>query len=42
MELGIQLYLTDLLLSNTVSILYIFAVERARLTVHNWGHKAEI
>ncbi|CCQ36035.1 ISH14-type transposase ISNamo9 [Natronomonas moolapensis 8.8.11] len=42
MKLGIQLYLTGLSLSNTVSILEIFGVERARSTVHNWVHKADL
>ena len=35
MKLGIQLHLAGLSLSNTVSILEIFGVERARLTVYN-------
>jgi putative transposase len=42
MKLGIQLHLTGLSLSNTVSILEIFGVERARFTVHNWVHKADL
>ena len=42
MKLGIQLRLTGLSLSNTVSILEIFGVSRARSTVHNWVHKAEL
>jgi transposase-like protein len=42
MKLGIQLYLTGLSLSNTVSVLEIFGVERARSTVHNWVHKADL
>ena len=42
MKLGIQLYLAGLLLSNTVSILEIFGVCRARSIVHNWVHKAEL
>jgi transposase-like protein len=42
MKFGIQLHLTGLSLSNTVSILEIFGVERARSTVHNWVHKAEL
>ena len=42
MKLGIQLYLAGLSLSNTVSILEIFGVSRARSTVHNWVHKAEL
>ena len=39
MKLSIQLHLAGLSLSNTVSILDIFGVERARSTVHNWVHK---
>jgi transposase-like protein len=35
MMLGIQLHLAGLSLSNTVSVLEIFGVERARSTVHN-------
>ena len=42
MKLGIQLHLAGLSLSNTVSILEIFGVSRARSTVHNWVHKAEL
>ncbi len=42
MKLGIQLHLDGLSLSNTVSILEIFGVERARSTVHNWVHKADL
>jgi putative transposase len=42
MKLGIQLHLAVLSLSNTVSILEIFGVERARSTVHNWVHKADL
>jgi len=42
MKLSIQLHLTRLSLSNTVSILEIFGVERARSTVHNWVHKADL
>jgi len=42
MKLGIQLHLTGLSLSNTVSILEIFGVKRARSTIHNWVHKAEL
>ena len=42
MKLGIQLHLTGLSLSNTVLILEIFGVSRARSTVHNWIHKAEL
>jgi putative transposase len=42
MKLGIQLHLAGLSLSNTVSILERFGVERARFTVHNWVHKADL
>jgi putative transposase len=42
MKLGIQLHLAGLSLSNTVSVLDIFGVDRARSTVHNWVHKAEL
>jgi len=42
MKLSIQLHLAGLSLSNTVSILELFGVERARSTVHNWVHKAEL
>ncbi|MCD2205114.1 IS6 family transposase [Halobacterium sp. KA-6] len=42
MKLSIQLHLAGLSLSNTVSILDIFSVERARSTVHNWVHKADL
>ena len=42
MKLGIQLHLAGLSLSNTVSILEIFGVKRARSTVHNWVHEADL
>jgi putative transposase len=42
MKLGIQLHLTGLSLSDTVSVLEIFGVKRARSTVHNWVHKADL
>jgi putative transposase len=42
MKLGIQLHLAGLSLSNTVSLLDIFIVQRARSTVHNWVHKAHL
>lgn len=42
MKLGIQLHLAGLSLSNTVSILEIFGVERARSTVHKWVQKADL
>src|SRR6056297_2564406 len=41
-KLSIQLHLAGLSLSNTVSILEIFGVQRARSTVHNWVHKADL
>jgi transposase-like protein len=42
MKLSIQLHLAGLSLSNTVSILELFGVTRARSTVHNWIHKADL
>jgi putative transposase len=42
MKLGIQLHLRRLSLSNTVSVLDKFGVDRARSTVHNWVHKADV
>ncbi|CCQ35868.1 ISH14-type transposase ISNamo7 [Natronomonas moolapensis 8.8.11] len=42
MKLGIQLHLAGLSLSNTISILEIFGVSRARSTVHNWVHRADL
>jgi len=42
MKLGIQLHLAVLSFLNTVLILEIFGVSRARSTVHNWVHKAEL
>ncbi|PSQ12558.1 IS6 family transposase, partial [Halobacteriales archaeon QS_5_70_15] len=42
MKLSIQLHLAGLSLSNTVSIPEICGVERARSTVHNWIHKADL
>ena len=42
MKLSIQLHLSGLSLLNTVSVLEIFGVERARSTVHNWIHKADL
>jgi transposase-like protein len=42
MKLGVQLHLAGLSLSNTVSILEIFRVERARFTVPNWVRKADL
>jgi putative transposase len=42
MKLSIQLHLAGLSLSNTVSILEIFGVERARSIAHNSLHKADL
>ncbi|SMP18299.1 IS6 family transposase [Halobellus salinus] len=42
MKLGIQLHLASLSLSNTIFVLEIFGVSRARSTVHNWVHKADL
>jgi transposase-like protein len=42
MKLSIQLHLAGLSLSNTVSVLELFGVERARSTIHNWVQKAEL
>ena len=42
MKLSIQLHLAGLSLSNTVSFLEIFGVDRVRSTVHNWVHKADL
>ena len=42
MKLSIQLHLAELSLSNTVLVLEIFGVKRARSTVHNWVHKADL
>ena len=42
MKLSIQLHLSGLSLSNTVSMLEMFGVEPARSTVHNWVHKADL
>ena len=41
-KLGIQFHLAGLSRSNTVSIVELFGVNRARSTVHNWVHKAEL
>lgn len=42
MELGIQLHLTGLSPVKTVFILDILGIHRARSTVHNWVHKADL
>lgn len=41
MRLGIRLHLAELSLSNIVSDLEMFGVDRHRTTVHKWVHKAE-
>jgi transposase-like protein len=40
MKLSIQLHLARISLSDTVSFLEIFGVDRVRPTVHNWVRKA--
>lgn len=40
--LGIHLPLTVISLSDTISILELFGIDRARPTVHNWVHKADL
>jgi transposase-like protein len=42
MKLGIQLNFAGLSLLNTVYIFDIFGASRARATIHNWVHKAEL
>ena len=42
MKLSIQLHLAGLSLSNTVSLLEMSGVSRARSTIRNWVHKAEL
>ncbi|MFC4406007.1 IS6 family transposase [Haloarchaeobius iranensis] len=42
MKLSIQLHLAGLSLSNTVSILELFGVNRVKSTVHNWVDKADL
>ena len=42
MKFSIQLHLADISLSDTVSIFDVFGVNRARSTIHNWVHKAEL
>jgi putative transposase len=42
MKLGIRLYLSGLSLSNTVSELEKFGVERSRKAVHDWVQKADL
>jgi len=42
MKLSIQLHLCGLSLSNTVRVCEVFGVQRARSTIHNWVHKADL
>jgi len=42
MRLGIRLHLAGLSLSNTVSELEKFGVQRSRKAVHDWVHKADL
>jgi len=42
MRLSVQLHLAGLLLSNIVSVLKIFDVQRTRSTAHNYVHKADL
>jgi putative transposase len=42
MELAIHLHLGGLSLADTVAVLGRFGVSRARSTVHNWVHKADL
>ena len=42
MKLSIQLHLAGLSVSNTVLVLELFGVKRAKSTVDNWGHKADL
>ena len=42
MKLSIQLHLSGLSFSNTVSFLEVFCVDPVRSTVHNWVHKADL
>jgi len=42
MKLGIQLHAAGLSLSDTVSILEVFGIDRARSTVHNWMRKSNL
>ncbi|MBZ6496935.1 hypothetical protein KWG76_18730 [Haloterrigena longa] len=42
MQLSTQLQLRGLSLSNTISTLENFGVERARSTIHNWVQKADL
>ncbi len=42
MKLSIQLHLSGLSLSNIVRVIEVFGVQRARSTVHNWVHKADL
>ncbi|MFC6765125.1 IS6 family transposase [Natrinema soli] len=42
MRLSIQLHLSELSISNTVSVLERLGIKRARSTIHNWVQKANL
>jgi len=42
MKLSIHLHTVGLSLSNTISVLDSFGVDRCRTTVHNWVRKADL
>jgi transposase-like protein len=42
MKLSIQLHLAGIPLSNNVSFIEVFGVNRVRSTIHNWVHKADL
>jgi transposase-like protein len=42
MQLGIQIHLGGVSLSDTVSILETYGVDRSRKAVHDWVHKADL
>jgi len=41
-ELGIQMHVAGLSLSNTTSVLEELGVKRSRKAVHDWVHKADL
>jgi transposase-like protein len=42
MKLAVRLHLSGLSLSNTVSVLDVLGINRARSTIHNWVQKADL
>jgi transposase-like protein len=42
MKLALQLHLSGLSLSNTVTVLDVLGIDRARSTVHNWVQKSDL